>query len=85
VAPQTFGDIAVPVFYFDIEDANGIVPDELGMSVRGSREAVVEALTTLGEMIRDVAASGTLNFVCIHVSDSGRNPLFRATTRIEWT
>jgi hypothetical protein len=73
----------VPLFYFDIEDGNGTVMDELGMSVRGSREAEAEALTTLGEIIRDIAVSGAMNFVCIHVSDSERRPLFRATTRIE--
>ena len=73
----------MPHFYFDIEDGDGLVTDERGLCVQGSREAEAEALTTLGEIIRDIAASGGLSFVCIHVSDSERRPLFRATTRIE--
>ena len=73
-------------FYFDLRDDKGLVTDGEGLELSGVESAQVEAVRSLGDMVRDAIQRKAENplghEVAIEVRD-GNGPVFQARFVIE--
>ena len=69
-------------FFFDYQDANGVVKDDFGEELPNATVARTEALMTAGQTLRDLAYRDLEGRVVIEVRDSD-GPVIRVSATVE--
>jgi hypothetical protein len=76
----------MPRFYFDIDDGEGIVPDDKGIICRSRENLQKLATNLLPEIARDALPNKTTNTLTVKVRDKSGRYVFQATLSLvtEW-
>ena len=69
-------------FYFDYQDANGVLKDDVGEELPDTAVARKEALVTAGQTLQDLANRDLEGRVVIEVRD-GDGPVLRVSATVE--
>lgn len=69
-------------YFFDIRDVTGLYPDDDGMDFPDVKAAELEAVGTLGEIIKDVEPLDERTDIVIEVRTE-EGPLFKAALIVE--
>ena len=67
----------MPRYFFDIRDASGVYSDEEGFDWPDQKAAELEAIRTLGELVKDMAPPASRGDVIIEVRTED-GPQFKA-------
>lgn len=76
----------MPLFYFDSDDGDQKLIDDIGMEFANIQEAREEAIRSLPDMARDVLPDGDRRSMWVSVRDEHGSQHFRATLSLlgEW-
>ena len=74
---------AVPRYYFDTDDGDGLVADEDGQDVASAEELRFLALDALPDIVREVMPDGDETTFSIKVRDASGEYLFEATLALK--
>ena len=65
----------MPLFYFDVRDAQGVHRDEIGVEFPDLPSAIMEGRRALADMGRDALAQGNAEDIEILIRDHGDGPV----------
>lgn len=70
----------MPHYFFDVQDAEGVFVDEVGMELPDMDAAIREARRTLADMVRDALREQSSQAVLIRIRDGAYCPVVLSVT-----
>ena len=70
----------MPHYFFDVQDAEGVFVDEMGMELPDMDAAIREARRALADMVRDALREPSSQAVLIRIRDGADGPVVLSVT-----
>lgn len=70
----------MPLFFFDVQDGDGVFVDNVGMELPDMDAAIREARRALADMVRDALRDLSGDAVMIRIRDGADGPVILAVT-----
>lgn len=72
----------MPQYFFDVQDAEGVFVDDVGMELPDMDTAIREAKRALADMVRDALRDASGNAVVIRIRDGADGPVVLSVTLV---
>lgn len=70
----------MPLYFFDVQDTDGVFVDEVGMELPDMETAIREARRALADMVRDALKEQQGEAVLIRIRDGADGPVVLSVT-----